>query len=272
MAASSPVLSELAKLLQCIVTALPPETHPLVLRHLPVPELARLSCVHKAYFSAWQTLQKQHPGSRYAPPSAEVLAWIVSLGGRLERSSMFGDCAVIRSLVAAGVDEHGTPLLQSRNKHNQRVVDQALSLASWKGHVEAVELLLDAGADVHAAHDYALREASEHGCTAVVQLLIRRGANVHACGGWPLRQASVKGHADAVEALLEHGADIHAGQDIALRDASAYGHAAVVQLLLEHGADVHARGDDALRQASGSGHADVVQLLIRHGAVLPSDN
>ena len=48
--------NELALLLERIVTVLPPETHTLVLRHLPMPDLARLSCVHKAYRVAWRTL------------------------------------------------------------------------------------------------------------------------------------------------------------------------------------------------------------------------
>ena len=58
MASSSAALNELAQLLLKIVTVLPPETHPLVLQHLPTVELSRLSCVHKALHVAWQSLQE----------------------------------------------------------------------------------------------------------------------------------------------------------------------------------------------------------------------
>jgi hypothetical protein len=75
MAATPSAPNELALLLRRIVTTLPPETHPLVLRHLPVPELARLSRVHKAFHIAWRSLQLQHPGKRYAPPTAGDLQW-----------------------------------------------------------------------------------------------------------------------------------------------------------------------------------------------------
>ena len=54
MEASLSAPSELSLLLQRIVTTLPPETHVLVMRHLPMPEPARLSCVHKAFRAAWQ--------------------------------------------------------------------------------------------------------------------------------------------------------------------------------------------------------------------------
>jgi len=236
--------SELAQLLQRIVTTLPPETHSLVLRHLPVPELARLSCVHKALHVAWKCLQGQHDGELYSLPTADDLQWAKHYP-RLERAAVFGDVAVIRSMVAAGVDEHGTPLLQAhkyQGRYKRRVVDTALLSAARSGHVLAVELLLGSGADLHARSEQALRFASQFGHTAVVQLLI------------------------------QHGADVHADDDMALQLASEKGHTAVVQLLIQNGADVHALDDYALRWASLFGHAEVVQLLLQHGAVLPSDN
>ena len=107
--ASAP--NEFAQLLLRVVSALPPETHVLVLSHLCVPELARLACVHKAFRVAWKRLQKQQPGSRYAPPSAYQIVWIKPRS-RLERAGSFGDVPVLRSMLAAGVDEHGSSLRQ----------------------------------------------------------------------------------------------------------------------------------------------------------------
>jgi hypothetical protein len=233
MAASSSAPNELAKLLELVATALPPETHPLVLRHLPMPELARLSCVHKAFHVAWKSLQGQRDRERYAPPSAADLQRVEGLS-RLARAAAFGDVAVIRSIVAAGVDEHGKPLLEAQDQ------DEALCRAAGCGHVQAAELLLGSGADVHYG------------------------------GSFPLRVASENGHADVVQLLIQRCADVHAVGDYALRWASQNGHAAVVQLLLQHGADVHANNERALRKASDYGHADVVQLLTQHGAVWPT--
>jgi hypothetical protein len=195
----------LALLLQRIVTTLPPETHPLVLSHLPAVELVRLACVHKAFHNAWKSLQGQHPGKRYTPPSADILQWVRERS-RLERAAHLGDVAVIQSMIAAGVDEHGTPLLEAKGKYGHRVVDAALRRAALGGHLQAVELLLDHGADVHADGDCALRSASANGHTAVVQL------------------------------LLQHGANVHAGNDAALWLALQFSYTAVVELLIQHGA------------------------------------
>ena len=161
MAASSSAPSELSQLLERVVSTLPPETHALVLRHLPTVELTRLSCVHKAFRVAWRTLREQHPGKRHAPPSARDIKHFKPYG-RLVRAARFGDGAVIRSMAAAGVDEHGTALLEATYVGNKRIVDDALAVAAMAGHVEAVELLLDAGADVHADDDQAL----QHSCGA----------------------------------------------------------------------------------------------------------
>ena len=284
-----------ALLLQKIVTTLPPETHVLVLRHLPKVELARLSCVHKSFHVAWRSLQEQQPGERYAPPSADDLRWVCCLR-RLVRAATFGNAAVIRSMVAAGVDEHGTPLLEALASEEHRVVDQALWRAAGMGHVQAVVLLLGSGsnvhaflaqalleaskrghadvvrvliqhgANVHARIDHALRWASRKGHTDVVQLLLQHGADVQACDNWALTEASWKGHAAVVQLLLLHGADVHVHDGAALEAAAREGHAAVVQLLLHHGANVHAKNEQALRSASENGRADVVQLLMQHGA------
>ena len=249
---------ELALLLKRIVTTLPPETHALVLRHLPTPELARLSCVHNAFGVAWRSLQQQHGGERYAPPSVDDFKAVKGLS-RLERAAAFGDVAVIRSMVAAGVDK-------------DRVVDKSLSHAAKHGYLQAVELLLAVGANVHAFDDKALRDASERGHVDVLRLLLQAGANVHACNDHALWHASHYGRADIVQIHLLAGADVHACDDRALRDASINGHVDVVRLLLQAGANVHARYDEALRWASIHGHATVVQLLLHAGADVHARN
>jgi ankyrin repeat protein len=50
-------------------------------------------------------------------------------------------------------------------------IDEALIWASNNGHLEAVKLLLEHGANVHSDDDYALRWASFKGHLEVVKLL-----------------------------------------------------------------------------------------------------
>jgi ankyrin repeat protein len=300
MASSSPP-DDLVLLLERVVTTLPPETHTLVLRHLPAVELARLSCVHKAYLVAWRRLQEQVPGRRYALPLAVRLSraeWGALQGVQLARAAAFGDVAVIRSMFAAGVDEHGTPLLLARDSlNNMLTVDSAALAAVGGGHSDALELLIEHGAGVRADDD-SLRVAVFYGHAGMVQLLIQHGADVHADGDYALKAACMCGHTGLVELLIQHGADVHSGGDEPLRFASAFGHPGAVAVLLQHGADVHAHGDEALTEASKcsdalqmfsrrigkaaaavmqtdisqafqveeNGHDAVIQLLVQHGA------
>ena len=145
--------------------------------------------------------------------------------------------------------------------------DESLRWASENGHATVVELLLKSGANVHALDDRALRWASQHGHATVVELLLQAGANVHACDDESLRWASENGHATVVELLLKSGANVSAWDDEALRYASENGHLAVVELLLQAGANVRASDDEALRLASENGHAAVVKLLRYWGDV-----
>jgi len=139
--------------------------------------------------------------------------------------------------------------------------DGALRWASENGHLPVVQFLVQHGADVHSDNDGALRWASGNGHLPVVQFLVQHGANVHADNDWALRWASIKRHLPVVQFLVQHGANVHANNDEALCWASQNGHLPVVQFLVQHGADVHACDDSALRWASCYGHLPVVQFL-----------
>ena len=61
----------LAWLLQSLATRLPMPLLLAVLQHMPCVVVARLACVHKAYFSAWQQLRALGPAARWEPPGEE---------------------------------------------------------------------------------------------------------------------------------------------------------------------------------------------------------
>ncbi|KAJ6458903.1 ankyrin repeat domain-containing protein [Mycena vulgaris] len=157
-------------------------------------------------------------------------------------------------------------------------IDQALYAASYRGHSQIVQLLINKGADVNTQGGHvgnALRAASYNGHELVVQHLLNKGADVNAQGGYygdALQAASYNGHELVVQHLLNKGADVNAQGGYygdALQAASLNGHELVVQLLIDKGADVNAQGGwygNALQAASYRGHELVVQLLLDKGA------
>jgi hypothetical protein len=100
------------------------------------------------------------------------------LGGRMMAAAKEGDVAALRRLIAEG----GSELLDffGAGTLDARLGNTPLHWAAARGHTEAVEALLEAGAPV---------EATNHG------------------GSTPLQSAVLNGHADAARALRRRGAD-----------------------------------------------------------------
>jgi ankyrin repeat protein len=118
----------------------------------------------------------------------------------------------------------------------------ALHFAAFLGGADAVEVLLDAGADVAAVSTGAM----------TVQ---------------PLHSAAASGDVDAVRSLLQGGADPDAKQGggyTALHEAAMNGRTEMAQALLDAGADPTIRADDG-RDASDfardAGHVDLSDRL-----------
>jgi ankyrin repeat protein len=148
--------------------------------------------------------------------------------------------------------------------------------------IDATAALIAAGADIEARDPDTdatpLVIASFRGNIAVVEMLLAAGADVNSAdrsGFTPLIGAAQFGHATLIPILVEAGADLEAlsitdNQKAALHFAAKNGHAAVVEALLNAGADVNvlvkSTHSTALMNAAYQGHMDVVKILLEHGA------
>ena len=131
-----------------------------------------------------------------------------------------GHTQAVEQLIAAGANVDGGD-------------GAALRSACANGHPEVVRVLLNASADPDEFE--VLLVACGCGRLSVVQLLLERGVDLHAAHDAALREACACGHADIANFLIDHGANVHAHDDEAIQEASANGHAHIVQLLLQHG-------------------------------------
>lgn len=109
---------------------------------------------------------------------------------------------------SVGRSSPGTPACLKRNHKGET----PLHLAAIKGDVEAVNELLEQGADPNLKDNAGwtpLHEACNLGHLAVVKVLVTRGALLNTPGyenDSPLHDAVRNGHADIVKLLLQHGA------------------------------------------------------------------
>ena len=183
------------------------------------------------------------------------------------------DLTTLRALVkTAGV-----------NVKDQRETTPLMYAAAY-GSLDAMKLLLAAGADVNAKNAFdatALLWSTDD--LAKVRLLAAKGANVNAPskqGRTPLLvAASHDGSSEVVKLLLAKGADINV-QDAAgitpLMAATDANDTASVALLLEKGAKVEVKvsgnggtgvvGMTPLMNAAANGNAAVVKMLLAKGA------
>lgn len=170
------------------------------------------------------------------------------------------------------------------NKWDKHGLATPLMCAAASGNAQAVEALLQVGADVNAgladprypdgvtALLWAVRSRS-YQCAAT---LIEAGAAVNSPQAYseaPIHVAALQGDTECLRLLLEHHADVRVllGRDrmSALHLAAEEGNIECIQLLLQFKADcnvVNARGQTPLHLAALSQSAESVAKLLEAGA------
>ncbi|USE38501.1 ankyrin repeat domain-containing protein [Endozoicomonas sp. SCSIO W0465] len=156
-----------------------------------------------------------------------------------------------------------------------------LYVAAYKGHIDCLQALIAAGADLNAANkngDTPLYIAAQNRHIDCLQALIAAGADLNAAtryGFTPLYIAAAReGHIDCLQALIDAGADLNAATKngcTPLYMAAQEGLIDCLQVLIDAGADLNAatsNGWTPLHTAADQGLIDCLQALIVAGADL----
>jgi len=228
--------------------------------------------------------------------------WEAPLGIALEQ----GKLELARLLISKGADVNaknldsgGKPVKIYRQKPfaGTKTIslpeDTLLMLASNRGNLEAMKLLLGNGANVNAKTSQgqtALMSASETGKVDAVDILLAQGADIQAedaSGKTALVYAAGRGTLETVKDLLSKGIRFSpADKNNAFIEAVRWYQSSYklwqiessnkIQYLMDAGADINARDETGstplLHAAAINGTSDLSKMLIDHGADIHAKN
>lgn len=162
-----------------------------------------------------------------------------------------------------------------KSKKFDTLFGEILELASGKGNVKVLQLILELGEgafNIDSVYKPACFAACKENQLQIVEILLDNIDNLNfICGNdTPLTVACTNGSQHVVEMLLGNKANVDfPGEiDTPLTAACKRGHVSVVQRLIDVDADVNKKGvfDTPLLAACKFGHASVAKRLLRSGA------
>lgn len=219
----------------------------------------------------------------------DAVKTLIRLGANVNAKDNYG----MSPLMCAATTDEAVELLTLLIGAGAKINDQdkegksALDWAAFYGNVDAINLLLDNGANpnvvygdrVSAPVAWAVME--EHsGTLESIKALLARGANVDTpCVGVPaLHTTALYGKLAFVKVLLDAGANPNSrdkSQYTALVCAATRKHLEVVKMLLERGSDVNAVndiGESALDRAyEGTVNLQIIKVIEAAGGKRGSD-
>ncbi len=182
-----------------------------------------------------------------------------------------GDLDKVRELHKSDIDLNSSSTLNDIDYYT------ALESASWGGHLNIVEYLVENGADVNfvsgsdTGNKYGrtpLISAVDSGQVDIVKYLIDNGADVNGIGAEKYTAITVAKSLEMVMILVESGADVNSinMNKPVLISAVENEQIAIVEYLLDNGADVNVKVDNNYSAISYPNNLAIVKILVESGA------
>lgn len=208
----------------------------------------------------------------------EVADLLIGAGVNIKAVDSFGESILDTAALAGRADLIRRGLAAGLNANGQSDKATPLMFAAQGGHIEAMQVLIDAGADVNRRGNgkvTALMLAASNDKPEAVKLLLAHHADPNAASPdrtTVLHAAANEDDAELCNLLLRAGAKVDAKNIngvTPLMVAATRGHAGTVRRLIAAGADVNAAntvGATPLMMAAESGTPETIKLLLKAGA------
>ncbi|GAB1318562.1 Ankyrin-1 [Madurella fahalii] len=210
----------------------------------------------------------------------DVVEVLLAHGAPTETVTSQGDTALHIACEKGHARAVGALLSRGAGLEATRASDglSALGIAMWyqrRGVLAPLILFQTQRDPVGYPKETALYAAAEWGLGEAVDALLEAGADIDALdahGQTLLARAAREGKADAVNCLLEKGAEVNKADKFGampIHRAARAGNLRVAEFLLSAGADVEgrdAKGLSPLHLAAVYGSKDMVEFLVGHGA------